>query len=194
MADTIQKLKKNATPHCMSCGVDLKYVAVRGEELPEFPEIKNFSFKITIAKGEATAEVDVIDEMEFRRTSNPTRFLVEVEKWVENVAEEAHCPYCRHTVKLARVSAPIPVVDNTQAAPPQIMQLLQQMQQQSQNNGPFAMTSSTYGQNRAQVQAIFDSKLTDQDLIDILTDLDSPPPPGTSRNDLIVGFLDYLYS
>ena len=187
------KLRK-ITPYCSNCSRDLKFVRVRGKDLLKDPEIQDIEFDVELQKGKAYARPGPLQEEKLLNTLNPPKYLADVEVWVEDQAEEVRCPYCDRSVKLQRFAPePPPTGPGKPTTQQQLQQALQQMTGQS--GGPaFQMQSPTFGQNRGAITALIDSKFSDQELLDILTDLDNAPPPGSSRQDLLDDLMDWLYS
>jgi Zn ribbon nucleic-acid-binding protein len=164
------------------------------------PALAHYEFDIMIEKGKAEAMVSSLQADDFLRTLNPRKFLAELEMWIEDEAEEVRCPFCGHPVKLIRIPIPQPQAGaNSPGAGPSnpLAQMLQQFQQGAgpKPGGPFQLGNQPpgFGQNRAAIQTIFDSKLSDQELIDILGDLGIGSTTTTTRNDLLTAFLDHLY-
>jgi hypothetical protein len=163
------------------------------------PALAHFEFDVTIERGKAKAEIDALQRNDFRVSPNPMKLLAEIESWVEDTAEEARCPFCTHPVKLTRIVIPQAVPNG--ANPPNIAQMLQQLHQGAQGaqgatgGGPFKMgnQSPNFGQNRPAIQAILDAKLSDQEILDILADVDIQVTQGTPRADLLQELLDYIY-
>lgn len=159
--------------------------------------MSQYEFSVTIEKGKATAEVSDMQREDFNDSPNPRKFLAEIELWIEDEAEEVRCPFCTHPVKLVRIAVPLPNQPVGQPGQPQNFgQLIQQLQQQqNQTSGPFQMgnMSPTFGQNRANTQAVFDARFTDQELTDMLTDVDLPPQSGATRADLLQAVMDWFY-
>jgi len=180
------KFKK---PHCNFCARDLSSVRVDGDTIGE-PELVGITFDVAINRNSTDARPSILQKDQFHHTSNPIKFLADVENFVEETAEEVRCPFCSKIVKLVRIEEK----KATNAGGPQTNQLQQLLQNMvPQHSGPFAMNPST-GNNRATITAIFDAKLSDQELMDILTDINPGMPIPTNRTDLLETFMDYLYS
>jgi len=182
------KLKK---PHCNFCDRDLTSVRVDGASIGE-SELVDITFDVAIDKVGAHANPTSLCADKFSHTSNPLRYAALVESWVEETAEEVRCSLCTKAVKLVRiVPKPVPTGAGGAAINP-LQQLLQQVS--GQPSGPFAMGSSSpnFGQNQATIVALLDSKFTDQELIDILTDIDALPG-STQRSDLLDALMQSLY-
>jgi hypothetical protein len=190
------KLKKTK-PRCNLCSRDLNYVRVLGAMVTNDLNLAKYEFDVTIEKGQATAQVGVLQRDEFNATPNPRKFLAEIEMWVEDTAEEVRCPFCTRAIKLTRIPIPQALAGVPTGNPGinPLAQVLQQIQQQNQPSGPFQMgsMSPTFGQNRTAIQGIFDSKLTDQEITDMLADVDIQIPAGTSRSDLLQALMDWFY-
>ena len=183
------KLRK---PHCNFCDRDLQTVRVDGSATGE-GELADIVFEVTIDRSGAHCSPSTLSVEKFRTTSNPIRYSALVETWVEEVAEEVRCPLCTKTVKLVRIVPPPPQATNTAQAIP-LQHILNQFGPMPAQ--PFSMSGNgTFGQNQAAVIAMLDSKFTDQELIDLLTDLDQMPPGSPpSRGDLMDALTNFLYT
>lgn len=183
------KIKK---PHCNFCEKDLLYVRVDGFETGE-PEIADVTFDIILDKTGAHANPTSLCSEKFKHTSNPLRLAAFVESWVEETAEEVRCPLCTKAVKLVRIKPQPAPQQGMQPANP-MAQLLQQIQQQVATPPTFGPMSPNLGQNKAAIIALFDSKFTDSELTDFLTDVGATPPPGAAKPDLLATLEDFLYN
>jgi len=183
------KLRK---PHCNFCDKDLQIVRVDGSATGE-AELIDITFEVTIHRDGTSARPTSLCEDKFQHTSNPIRYAALVESWVEDTATEVRCSMCTKTVRIVRI-VPIPLEPVNTGNP--LGALLQQigLATNAQTSlGPFNMTA-TIGPNQTAIIAMIDSKFSEQELIDLLTDIGATPDPSIqNKNALVDMLIEILY-
>jgi len=174
--------------NCPSCG-PIEHSLVYGDWIS--PDYKGVQFVITrvdihtcsasIAEGSLHLVAGVMES---------AKACVAAEDYVEE-EKKMLCPTCGTQFKLKKPAPPAPVPTNAQNLAGIQGVLQQAMQQANTNPSSFNIATSTWSQT---IESLFDSKFSDTELDDIITELGEDPNNYPAKSDKLSYVLNCLFN